>query len=323
MRLYRRLLPLATLLAFIVVAMGAWVRLSDAGLGCPDWPGCYGHLLGVPEHAANSGKAWKEMLHRYAAASLGLVIIGICLQAWRHRRQTSPAMPMALTALVIFQALLGMWTVTLLLKPVVVSAHLLGGMTTLALLIWLNLRQTHWPVGALSSPALKAGGMLALATLVLQIALGGWVSSNYAALACPDFPTCQGSWQPNMDFAQAFTLHRELGQTASGALLPMTALTTIHWSHRIGALLVSFIIGSLGYALTRRPGWRTAGMLLLSLLVLQISLGIANVLLSLPLPLAVAHNMGAALLLTATLAINFRLLQGNRSVAIKHPDSTH
>ena len=307
MRLYRRLLALAALLAFVVVAMGAWVRLSDAGLGCPDWPGCYGHLLGVPEHAADSSKAWKEMLHRYAAATLGLTILGICLLAWRHRPRISPALPTALTGIVTFQALLGMWTVTLLLKPVIVSAHLLGGMTTLALLVWLNLRQTGRHSSELASPGLKIWGLLAFATLVVQIALGGWVSSNYAALACSDFPTCQGQWQPEMDFAHAFTLHRELGQTASGALLPMTALTAIHWSHRLGALVLGITIGGLGLALLRRSDWRSAGILLLALLALQISLGIANVLFALPLPLAVAHNLGAALLLTATLAINLRL----------------
>lgn len=307
MRLYCRLLTLAALLAFVVIAMGAWVRLSDAGLGCPDWPGCYGQWLGVPEHAADSAKAWKEMTHRYAAGGLGLAILGICLLAWRHRPRISPLLPTALSGIVIFQALLGMWTVTLLLKPVVVSAHLLGGMTTLALLVWLKLRENDGPADGTSSHSLKASGLLALALVVLQVALGGWVSSNYAALACPDFPTCQGRWLPEMDFGHAFTVHRELGQTAAGALLPASALTAIHWSHRLGALLLGITVGGLGLALLRRPGWRAWGLLLLLLLILQISLGIANVLLSLPLPLAVAHNVGAALLLSATLAINFRL----------------
>lgn len=307
MRLYRHLLTLAALLAFVVVGMGAWVRLSDAGLGCPDWPGCYGQLLGVPDHAADSTKAWKEMAHRYAAASLGLAVLAICLLAWRYRPRLSPLLPTALSGIVIFQALLGMWTVTLLLKPLVVSAHLLGGMTTLALLVWLKLGESGRPAGEPTSLSLKAGGLLALALLILQIALGGWVSSNYAALACPDFPTCQGKWLPNMDFDQAFTVHRELGQTAAGTLLSASALTAIHWSHRLGALLLGITLGGFACALLRRPAWRTWGGRLLTLLALQIGLGIANVLFALPLPLAVAHNVGAALLLSATLAINFRL----------------
>lgn len=307
MPLYRALLAFATLLALLVVGLGAWVRLSDAGLGCPDWPGCYGHLLGVPEHAADSAKAWKEMTHRYAAASLGLIVLGICQLAWRNRPRISPLLPTALSGIVLFQALLGMWTVTLLLKPVVVSAHLLGGMTTLAVLVWLNLRQSSLPARPMVGRGLRAGGLLALALVVLQIALGGWVSSNYAALACPDFPTCQGRWLPAMDFAHAFTVHRELGQTAAGALLSADALTAIHWSHRLGALLVGITLGGFAAALLRQPGWRAWGGLLLALLALQIGLGMANVLLSLPLPLAVAHNVGAALLLSATLAANFRL----------------
>ncbi|MBS1189087.1 MAG: Cytochrome oxidase assembly [Rhodocyclaceae bacterium] len=306
MTLYRRLLAFAALLALGVVALGAWVRLSDAGLGCPDWPGCYGQWVGVPDHAADAAKAWKEMVHRYFAGTLGLAIFALCLLAWRQRPRTAPLLPSVLAGIVVCQALLGMWTVTLLLKPLVVSAHLLGGMTTLALLVWLNLREraTSAPPAAGS---LKALGILALGLVVAQIALGGWVSSNYAALACSDFPACQGQWLPAMDFAQAFTLHRELGQTASGALLTTEALTAIHWSHRLGALLVAAAVGGLGIALARLPGWRNWGTLLLALLALQIGLGIANVLLALPLPLAVAHNAVAALLLTAMLAVNFRL----------------
>ncbi|MGE5491922.1 MAG: COX15/CtaA family protein [Actinomycetota bacterium] len=309
---YRRLLAFAAALAFGVVALGAWVRLSDAGLGCPDWPGCYGQWLGVPDHAADAGKAWKEMVHRYFAGTLGLCIFGLCLFAWRRRSRVSPVLPTALAAIVVCQALLGMWTVTLLLKPVIVSAHLLGGMTTLALLIWLNLKERE-----ASAPPATAGlrglGLLALAAVLLQIALGGWVSSNYAALACPDFPACRGEWLPPMDFGHAFTFHRELGQTASGALLPAEALTAIHWSHRLGAALVALAVGGLGLALARRPGWRGWGAQLLGLLALQVGLGIANVLLSLPLPLAVAHNAVAALLLSMTVATNFRLWSGAAS----------
>lgn len=320
MRLYRRLLPLAALLALVVIGMGAWVRLSDAGLGCPDWPGCYGHLLGVPAQAADSGKAWKEMLHRYAAGSLGLCILALCLLAWRQRIRLSPLLPSLLCGIVVMQALLGMWTVTQLLKPVIVSAHLLGGMTTLAVLVWLNLRQLGIGDGPPAGRALRLGGLLALFILISQIALGGWVSSNYAALACADFPTCQGQWLPDMDFARAFALHRPLGYSADGNLLPLAALTAMHWSHRLGALLATISLGGLAVVLLRRPGWRGYGGALLAALGLQLGLGIANVLLALPLPLAVAHNLGAALLLATTLTINFRLWRRTSRATTEQPE---
>jgi heme a synthase len=322
MRLYRSLALIATLLAFGVVALGAYVRLSDAGLGCPDWPGCYGHLLGVPdaphEQAAavqsfpgkpvETGKAWKEMVHRYFAGTLGLLILGLAILAWRPemRDRASPWLPTALLGIVGFQALLGMWTVTLLLKPVIVTAHLLGGMTTLGLLVWLLLRQTS-PRPVERPNSLRPLALLALVAVIAQIALGGWTSSNYAALACTDFPTCQGSWLPAMDFGHAFALRRELGQTSDGGLLPFSALTAIHWTHRLWAVGVLLAVGGLAIKLLRLPAWRRWGLWLAGLLTLQWCLGIANVLLSLPLPIAVAHNLGAAALLTATLALNFRL----------------
>jgi len=322
MRLYRSLALVATLLAFGVVALGAYVRLSDAGLGCPDWPGCYGHLLGVPdaphEQAAavqsfpgkpvETGKAWKEMVHRYFAGTLGLLILGLAILAWRPeiRERASPWLPTALLGIVGFQALLGMWTVTLLLKPVIVSAHLLGGMTTLGMLVWLLLRQTS-PRPVERPNSLRPLALLALVAVIAQIALGGWTSSNYAALACTDFPTCQGSWLPTMDFGHAFALRRELGQTSDGGLLPFSALTAIHWTHRLWAVGVLLAVGGLAIRLMRLPAWRRWGHWLAGLLTLQWCLGIANVLLSLPLPIAVAHNLGAAALLAATLALNFRL----------------
>lgn len=330
MRLYRRLIVLATLLAFAVIALGAYVRLSDAGLGCPDWPGCYGQLLGVPAAAHEQAaarqafpgqpvephKAWKEMAHRYLAASLGVLIVLIALLAWRQRPalRQSPSLPTALVAVVVAQALLGMWTVTLLLKPLIVSAHLLGGMSTLALLVWLLLRQRAPQENTAAVRDLRPLAALALLAVIVQIALGGWVSSNYAALACSDFPTCQGGWWPEMDFAHAFALHRELGQGADGALLSNDALTAIHWAHRVGALAVAAIVGALALALSRRPRWRRWAALLAAILLAQLALGIANVLLALPLPLAVAHNAGAAVLLSVTLALNFRLRQtGNQT----------
>lgn len=327
MRLYRSLLLLATLLTFCVVSLGAYVRLSDAGLGCPDWPGCYGHLLGVPEQAheqsaalqafpgkpVEAHKAWKEMLHRYLAGILGLVILGIAVLAWTLRKQLhqSPILPTVLVVVVGLQALLGMWTVTLLLKPVIVTAHLLGGMSTLALLLWLLVRQQA-RTGSSSGKGLKILAAFSLLAVFAQIALGGWVSSNYAALACSDFPTCQGNWLPEMDFDHAFQLRRELGQTQAGALLSNTALTAIHWTHRIGALIVLLLLGTLSLALLR-SGKRAWGLLVILALAVQISLGIANVLLSLPLPLAVAHNTGAAFLLASVLALNAGLNHANES----------
>ena len=325
MRLYRRLLAAATLLAFCLIVLGAYVRLSDAGLGCPDWPGCYGQLIGVPVAAHEQSaalqvfpgqfiephKAWKEMAHRYVAASLGLLIALIALLAWRQRRALgqSPALPALLLTVVIAQALLGRWTVTLLLKPLVVSAHLLGGMTTLALLVWLLLRQRDEvrAAPAEESRRFRIHAALALLAVIVQIALGGWVSSNYAALACGDFPTCLGRWLPEMDFTHAFALRRELGYDADGALLSNAALTAIHWSHRAGALIVTLIVGALAWTLSQRPGWRRWGLLLAAALQAQVALGIAIVLLALPLPLAVAHNAGAALLLGVTVALNCKL----------------
>lgn len=331
MRFYRPLIVLATLLAVGVIALGAYVRLSDAGLGCPDWPGCYGHLIGVPDAAhersaalanfpdkpVETHKAWKEMVHRYFAGSLGLLIAAIAGLGWRHRRalRQSPALPTLLVAVVGLQAALGMWTVTLLLKPVIVSAHLLGGMATLALLLWLLLRQHGFspPRQASISPTLRWLAMLGLLAVIAQIALGGWVSSNYAALVCSDFPTCMGAWKPEMDFTHAFQFRRELGQTADGGFLSLPALTAIHWSHRVGALIVSVIVGTLAFALLRQPAWRKWGGFLLAALTLQIGLGIANVLFSLPLPVAVAHNAGAALLLALMLTLNVRISQSRHA----------
>lgn len=310
--LYRRLIALTWVLALLVIVVGAYVRLADAGLGCPDWPGCYGKLtpaLAAPQitaaHAADPygpvsmGKAWKEMTHRYLAAALGGLILVIAVLAWRRRAWpgAAPGVASALVGVVIFQGALGMWTVTLLLKPAIVTAHLLGGLLTLALLTWLWLRARQAPTVAVA-PALRLLGGAALAVLAAQIALGGWTSTNYAALACVDFPTCHGQWWPaDAAFGHAFHVLRELGMTGDGELLPFAALTAIHWSHRVGALITCLIVVPLGGLLLRQPGLRAQGVGLLLALALQVGLGIANVVLSLPLPLAVAHNAGAALLM--------------------------
>lgn len=324
MAAYRNLILLALMLTLGVVSLGAFVRLSDAGLGCPDWPGCYGKL--TPHHAAEAidaaiaaqpdgpvthVKAWKEMVHRYFAGTLGMLVLGLAVLAWRRRRDTrgGPGLPLLLLGLIVFQALLGMWTVTQLLKPLVVTAHLLGGMTTLSLLLWLWLRERGdaAPGTVARVDHLRGSAILALALVAIQIALGGWVSSNYAALACTDFPLCQGAWAPAMDFAHGFTVQRELGETASGELLPLAALTAIHWTHRVMALIIALYLAWLISRLLRTPGYAALGVALAALLALQVTLGISNVLLSLPLGLAVAHNTGAALLLAALVLLNYRL----------------
>lgn len=323
MRLFDRLALAAAILAFCVVVMGAYVRLSDAGLGCPDWPGCYGQLSvpqtavalqhaerAFPDKPLQTHKAWKEMVHRYLAGTLGLLILTMFITARisKDREGTSLTLPAFLLALVILQALLGMWTVTLLLRPVIVSAHLLGGMTTLALLVWL----VHRRRGKLLPPSGENGPVsswarLGLAVIAMQIFLGGWSSSNYAALACAGFPQCQGAWLPDMDFAQAFHLARQLGITSDGAPLPLPALTAIHWSHRLGALLTLFYLGGLAASVIRHRPTAAWGWLLAGLLLLQVAIGIGNVLLGLPMPMAVAHNAGAALLLIALVLLNSKL----------------
>ena len=304
-----------------MVVLGAWVRLTGAGLGCPDWPGCYGRILvgpdGTPLAASiDGGKAWREMVHRYVAGGLGIAILALALAAIRGRRRGEGgpvALPVALVALVAFQAALGAWTVTLRLQPAVVVAHLLGGMAILALLWRLHL-------GPPSPPAPSAGGTgagwirpaaaLGIAVLVLQIALGGWTSANYAALACPDFPTCQGEWWPGGDFAAGLRLWQESPSGFEGGVLAGDARIAIHFMHRLGALVTVLYLGGLCAAVMSwgRPDRRLAAgtVSVLGLLLVQAALGIANVRLQLPLGLAVAHNAGAALLLLALVTMHHR-----------------
>ncbi len=319
---------LTLLLGFVVVVLGAYVRLSDAGLGCPDWPGCYGEMVVTdrisenghlyPERPFESHKAWKEMVHRYAAGSLGLLIFAMAFFSWRKRDEfrVRPAIPIVLAVLVIFQALLGMWTVTLLLKPVVVMAHLLGGLTILSLLFWFNLRliSTDRPADTAQS-TLLSWAIAGLVIVILQISLGGWTSANYAALICPDFPVCQGSWWPPMDFSEGFILWRGLGIDYEGGVLPADARTAIHMSHRIGALVTVLVIGTTAIRLMRGTdgSLRLTGVVMLFVLLLQVLLGVSNVLLRLPLPIAVAHNGVAALLLLTLVAFLYQAVVPNSS----------
>ncbi len=322
--MFRKLVWFAVIYTFVVVVVGAYVRLSDAGLGCPDWPGCYGELTphlaqddiakavedqGGTHGPVSLGKAWKEMFHRYIAGGLGLVILAIAVTAWLRRRELrqSPLLATSLLVLVMFQAALGMWTVTLLLKPVIVTLHLLGGLTTLALLAWLGLRQeTFKPVPA-AAMRLRPWALLTLLIVVGQIMLGGWVSTNYAALACVDFPTCHGQWLPEMDFHHGFQLMRELGMTAAGTHLSYDAITAIHWTHRVGAAVTFLYAGGFALVLLRTAGLAGYGAVLLAVLLLQVALGIANVVAGLPLAVAAAHNAGAAILLVTAVVINFAL----------------
>ncbi|MEJ2344136.1 MAG: COX15/CtaA family protein [Gammaproteobacteria bacterium] len=325
---FARIGLLAVLLALCVVVLGAFVRLSDAGLGCPDWPGCYGRIAvpeshvsvaeanrAYPHRPVEPAKAWKEMIHRYFAGTLGLLILTLAILAWRHRRDPGQqvALPIFLVVLVVFQALLGMWTVTLLLKPLVVLGHLLGGMATLSLLWWMYQRHTR-AFAVQPAPAaarLRPWALLGIVVLAVQIALGGWTSSNYAALACTEFPTCiGGQWWPHMDFKDAFVLWRGLGLNYEYGVLDSPARAAIHMVHRIGALVTFIYLGTVGiraWIAARSLQIRAAAGIMLLLLVAQVSLGISNVVFSLPLPVAVAHNGGAALLMLSLITLNHQL----------------
>ena len=322
--LLRRIAGFAVVLTLGLIMLGAWVRLTDAGLGCPDWPGCYGKLSPVhaSDHIARAvdaqggehgpvsmGKAWREMVHRYIATFLGLLIVVIAVLAWVRRAdlRESPLLPTVLVGVVVLQGLFGKWTVTLLLKPAIVTGHLIGGMLTFSLLLWfwLRLRPRTRYVDAEPVAALRWPAVLALVVVAAQIALGGWVSTNYAALACTDLPTCQGVWWPQANFADGFHVIRELGKTGEGEFLPMQALTAIHLTHRIGAVIVLLVVGWVGLRAARTAGARPIGIALLTMLAVQWALGLSNIWFSLPLGVAVAHNGGGAVLLGLTVVLNF------------------
>jgi heme a synthase len=330
----RRLAILAVALCFAVVVLGAYVRLTAAGLGCPDWPGCYGHLSPVgaansadlkdafPDRPLEVGKAWREMIHRYAVGTLSCLILALAVLAIRTRRQRLVSVPLvlALLATLIVQALLGMLTVTWRLNPLIVTAHLVFGMTALALLWWLLLSMptSTWGTAVMGSPgrSISGGGgsplasahrlaLIGLAALIAQIVLGGWTSSNYAAVACPDFPTCQGSLWPHADFAHAFVLwHGHINY--EGGVLANPARVAIHLTHRLGALVAATALTAAAVFVLRRRGLlalRSSAWAVLGALGLQLFIGTSMVLKSFPLWLATAHTAGAALLLLATLAL--------------------
>jgi len=304
-RWFRRIALAGALLAFFVVVLGAWVRLTDAGLGCPDWPGCYGHAY--PQADQGFAKAWHEMVHRYFAGSLVTVIAVLAGWAIVNRKKADqPLVPViALFAIVCLQATLGALTVTLLLKPLIVTAHLVGGLSTLAVLWWLALTPESRPRLA-TERGLRIFALIGLAVLVMQILLGGWTSTNYAAVACPDFPTCQRSWWPHTDYRNAFVLWRGVGIDYEGGVLAGPARVAIHWTHRLGAVVAGTVLLVLGISAAVRGGSRRvrwAGVLLFGAVILQISLGIAIVHWGVPLPVATLHNAGAALLVVALVTL--------------------
>ncbi len=314
----KKLAGFGVLFALLVVSVGAYTRLADAGLGCPDWPGCYGFLT-VPDQVEDVElaetrypgapvefvKAWWEMGHRYIAGALLVLVFSMLMMAYRGReREDTPlALASVLMVIILCQAAFGAWTVTLKLWPQVVTAHLLGGFTTLSLIWLLFLRQGGFSqiVAALPAPTLLA--RVAFAVVVLQIMLGGWVSSNYAALACYDFPSCDGTYAPPMDLQQGFNIFQSVGPNYLGGIMTSEARTAIHWVHRIGAIIVLFVVGGLVLQVVRQVA--IVGYALLAALVAQITLGILNVVWVLPLLNATAHNTVGALLLLVLVTINF------------------
>ena len=367
-RHFHRIAWLAVALATCVIVFGAFVRLSDAGLSCPDWPTCYGkaawptHADQVAGHTAidirpvDPGKAWREQFHRMIAGLLGLLVLALALLATRRRPRgwlqvigASAAVALAIPlymrgdhvaasalavvaevvllaaalrwsnvdlartstltlAVIIFQALLGMWTVTWLLKPIVVMGHLLGGLLTFSLLTWLAWRATDIPILSADARRLRRLVIVGLVVLGVQIALGGWVSANYAALACgTDYPKCAGQWWPPQDYREGFVLWRGIGVDYEGGILDNAARVAIQMAHRLMALLVLGHLLAVALRLLRNPGLRGWGALLGLLVLAQVSLGIANVMLSLPLPVAVLHNAGATALLFVLVTLLARL----------------
>jgi cytochrome c oxidase assembly protein subunit 15 len=331
---YRKLVWVSVFLTFDLIVFGGFTRLSDAGLGCPDWPGCYGLANPFLAHAdiraaealmptgpVTEAKAWIEMIHRFLAMAIGVLSAGMMAQAWLRWRKTrepafSPWLPTALFVCVCVQGAFGALTVTMKLQPVIVTTHLLLAMAFLAMAVWLagHQDQAVTPMaaapGTVSPPPVmrRLRWLAAFAALLVfaQIALGGWVSTNYAALACSDFPLCNGKLVPDMELEQGFTLWRELGRTAAGHYLPFTALVAIHWVHRCFALVVVAGVGYTAWRSWRFPALRPTARAIAIVLALQACSGVATVYLSHPLLIALLHNGGAALLVLLLTMLNYR-----------------
>ncbi|KTD14961.1 COX15/CtaA family protein [Legionella israelensis] len=325
----KKMATLAMFLALCVVMLGAYTRLTDAGLGCPDWPGCYGRMvlpstneglnhaqIKYPQLPIEKSKAWTEMVHRYAAGMLALLIFGMLLTVWHKHRKGYHLpwhLPVFLLFLVIFQALLGMWTVTLKLLPVVVMAHLLGGIMIFSSLCRFRAELSEWPTENLPSYRLWIG--LAVIIVFCQIALGGWVSANYAGVSCVGFPSCNGVFWPSMHFSEGFNLFSPVGANYQGGLLENEVRVSIQMVHRVGAIITALYVLALSSTVLVRSKPRSvlfmAAALALVLVLIQFTLGVMNVIYLLPLPVAVAHN-GVAALLLATLFTMLHLTKSRR-----------
>ena len=324
--LLRKLVFLSILLAFVVIALGAYTRLTHAGLGCPDWPTCYGQLdvpktaeqiakaeLAFPERPVEPHKAWNEMIHRYFAGALGLLILAIAFLSFKNRHHKTPfRLPLLILAVVIFQAALGMWTVTMMLMPIVVMAHLLGGFTTLCLLflLYLRLRKTQISVSEVSVKKYSGFALLGIVVLVGQIGLGGWTSSHYAALSCVELPICQPGWQEQLTFEDSFDLVPPARESYEFGHLPHNERVTIHVTHRFGAIITTVYLTWLMvmiYLRSKTNILKVSTLLVGVALTSQILLGISNIVFSLPLGIAVAHNVVAACLMLTLINLTYRL----------------
>ncbi|CAH0992988.1 Heme A synthase [Sinobacterium norvegicum] len=331
----KKIVLLACVLTLFVIMLGAFTRLVDAGLGCPDWPGCYGHLTwpsteqevsranqAFPDMPVEAGKPWPEMVHRYFASSLGLFAIFIavfCYKAKSNNQQAPVKHAFFLLAFVILQGLFGMWTVTLKLWPQVVTGHLLGGFTSLTILwlLYLRINQRGWQVDQSVQAMLKKLkplAAIALVVVITQVFLGGWTTSNYAAVACPDLPMCQGQWLPETNFENAFDFSQTVGPNYLGGALDNTARVTIHLSHRIGAVVTTVVLGLLIINLLRLRQEKTTryGRCLAALLIIQIGLGLSNIIFHFPVSIAVAHNLFGALLLVSVAGLNYQLIKATK-----------
>jgi heme a synthase len=323
---YRKLIWVTLFLTMDLIMFGSFTRLTDSGLGCPDWPGCYGQANPVQAHADISAaeaamptgpvtvfKAWIEMIHRYIAMAVGVLIIAILVVAWRRwlksgkqLRSYAPALPTWLFLIVLLQGAFGAWTVTMKLQPIIVTGHLLLGLTLLGILTILGSRHQQHPAIDPAAMKLFAPAVTGLVLLVLQIVLGGWVSTNYAVLACTDYPLCHGQLIPPMDFGHGFTLWRELGKTSSGDLLPVEALTAIHWVHRNFALIVIAYIAWLAHKAMKLQGLRKTAVWILIVIGVQFASGLSTIFLSWPIVIAILHNGGAALLVFLMMLLVYR-----------------
>ena len=320
MKNYSRLAYAGFVLSLVVIMLGAYVRLSDAGLGCPDWPGCYGTTawpsqaeeiaqanMEYPERAVEPEKAAKEVIHRYFAGTLGLIALALFIWAWRKRDDMALTIPTLLGIVIVFQAALGMWTVTLQLKPIIVMGHLMGGMLTMSLFLWLALSTSNN-----MQPYRYAGHVkqwmvvIGLIFVILQIALGGWTSSNYAALSCVGFPQCNGQWWPEANFSEGFVMWRGLGINYEFGVLDAPSRVAIQMAHRIGFVILSLYLIWMSTRLMKNRELMPLGILVLTLLTTQVLLGISNVMFHLPLPVATAHNGVAAFLLASIVVLLYK-----------------